>query len=83
MESPHVERCNQFLALCFAFTGRSALLSQEEQLEGKDLAVTKMSINMGKTSNDALGRVNPVERMLFYHKGNLQVGEKVFNAVVS
>ena len=62
---------------------RSALLSQEEQLEGKDLAVTKMSINMGKTSNDALGRVNPVERMLFYHKGNLQVGEKVFNAVVS
>ena len=60
-----------------------ALLSQEEQLEGKDLAVTKMSINMGKTSNDALGRLNPVERMLFYHKGNLQVGEKVFNAVVS
>ena len=46
-----------------------------EQLEGRDLAVAKMSINMGKTSNDALGRVNPVEKMLFYHKGNLQVRE--------
>ena len=46
-----------------------------EQLEGRDLAVTKISINMGKTSNDALGRVNPVEKMLFYHKGNLQARE--------
>ena len=48
-----------------------------EQLEGRDLAVAKMSINMGKTSNDALGRVNPVEKMLFYHKGNLQAREKL------
>ena len=45
---------------------------QDEELEGIDLAVTKISINMGKTSNDALGRVNPVEKMLFYHKGSLQ-----------
>ena len=47
-----------------------------EQLEGRDLAVAKMSINMGKTSNDALGRVNPVEKMLFYHKGNLQARKR-------
>lgn len=45
---------------------------QAEQLEGRDLAVTKISINMGKTSTDSLGRSNPVEKMLFYHKGNLQ-----------
>ena len=36
------------------------------------MAVTKISINMGKTSTDSLGRSNPVEKMLFYHKGNLQ-----------
>ena len=41
-------------------------------MEGRDLAVTKISINMGKTSTDSLGRSNPVEKMLFYHKGNLQ-----------
>jgi len=45
---------------------------QAEQLEGRDLAVTKISINMGKTTNDALGRLNPVEKMLFYRKGNLE-----------
>jgi len=45
---------------------------EAEQLEGRDLAVTKISINMGKTSTDSLGRSNPVEKMLFYHKGNLQ-----------
>ena len=57
--------------------------SQVEQLEGRDLAVTKMSINMGKTSNDALGRVNPVEKMLFYHKGNLQVRDAIVDPIVS
>ena len=47
--------------------------------------MTKISINMGKTSNDALGRVNPVEKMLFYHKGNLKAREekRVLDAVVS
>ena len=61
------------------------VLSQAEQLEGRDLAVTKISINMGKTSNDALGRLNPVEKMLFYHKGNLQAREitSVLEVVVS
>ena len=59
------------------------VLSQAEQLEGRDLAVTKMSINMGKTSNDALGRLNPVEKMLFYHKGNLQARESCCDLVSS
>ena len=47
--------------------------------------MTKISINMGKTSNDALGRVNPVEKMLFYHKGNLQARKQrvLSDAVVS
>jgi hypothetical protein len=41
-------------------------------LEPGDLAVTRVSINMGRTVHDRTGRSNPVERMLFYHKGSLE-----------
>ena len=51
-------------------------------MEGRDLAVTKISINMGKTSTDSLGRSNPVEKMLFYHKGNLQATKSEITLIV-
>ena len=72
MVSPPVGRWNHRATPDTLARFTKEVLFQAEQLEGRDLAVTKISINMGKTSTDSLGRSNPVEKMLFYRKGNLQ-----------